>query len=58
MTECEEVADNMSLDGIASEGDCRRKVRQAMPDETHTVVDNVAEALWTRWKIVNRRNPL
>lgn len=48
MTECEEVAQNMSLDGIKTFQDARAKVRQEMPDETETILDNVTEALWER----------
>lgn len=48
VTECDEVAANMPLTGLDSFRECRERVRDEMPDETATVVDNVAEALFLR----------
>lgn len=47
-SECEEVAHNMSIEGVNSFLDARARVRAEMPDESFQIVDNVAEALWER----------
>lgn len=58
MTECEEVAANMSLTGFTTLAECRVKVRLEMPEESDTVVSNVTEALWARYKREWPNNPL
>lgn len=48
-TECHEVADNMAVVGIKSFRDAVAYVKSAMgDDQSMTVIDNVAEALWER----------
>ena len=48
MTECDEVADSMAPTApqFSSFDEAARFVRCQMPDETATVIDNVAESLW------------
>jgi len=50
MSECQEVAENMAhgVKHLDSMDHARRVVRNYMPDETHQVIDNVAEALYCR----------
>lgn len=50
MTECEEVAENMSLDGFKTWAECRIVVKAAMFDQGTQIIDNVTDALWDRYK--------
>ena len=51
-TECDEVADNMPLPSKQVTFDeALAIVREAMPDETVTIIDNVAYSLMQRSKV-------
>jgi hypothetical protein len=51
-TECNEVADNMPLPSTQVTFDeALAIVREAMPDETVTIIDNVAYSLMQRSKV-------
>ena len=51
-TECDEVADNLPLPSKRLTSDeALAIVREAMPDETVTVIDNVAYSLMQRSKV-------
>jgi hypothetical protein len=46
MTECDEVAGAMRPPRLSNFDEALAFVRREMPDETHTVIDNVAWGLW------------
>ena len=51
-TECDEVADNMPLpDKKLTFDEALEIVREAMPDETATIIGNVAYSLMQRSKV-------
>lgn len=47
-SECDEVAEGFSTDGIKTFDDALRVVRAQMGDQGHTVICNTADALFTR----------
>lgn len=48
VTEADEVAANMSLDGLRTYTDCRRRVQELMGDQGPQIIDNVADSLHDR----------
>jgi hypothetical protein len=46
MTECDEVAESLDFSDCKSFDECAAVARRAMPDESMTIIDNVAASAW------------
>lgn len=55
MSECNEIAANMNPPQFSSFDDAARWVREQMPDETTTIVDNIAESLMKKVRCAKAR---